>query len=102
MNNVGSTMRMAISLLLNNATASPASYFSYRHILSVHTDFAHEHRGRSEPGRVGFNCGAGVAIDLPETQHARRAGLDAGGAADALGVGHGEAFVGEIHDVDAL
>src|SRR5437879_11620409 len=37
-----------------------------------------------------------------EGQGARRALLDAGRAADALGVLHGEALVGEVHDVDAL
>ena len=40
--------------------------------------------------------------DAAEGERPRRAGLDAGGAAHALGVLHRQALVGEVHDVDAL
>lgn len=41
-------------------------------------------------------------VEAAKGEHAGRAALHAGRAADAFGVAHAEALVGEVHDVDAL
>ena len=43
-----------------------------------------------------------IAVETTKIENAGRAGLNAGGAANAFGIFHGFAFVGEGHDVDAL
>src|SRR6266850_6655107 len=61
--------------------------------------FPHDHRRGGQEIQLD---GLAAAVDLAELEHARGAALDARGAADAFGILHGEALVGEVHDVNAL
>ena len=45
---------------------------------------------------------AACVVEVSETQYAGWAGLNAGGAANAFRIFHGQPLVGEIHDVDPL
>ena len=60
--------------------------------------FLHVNGGGFEAIQVDAAC----LVEAPETQYSSWAGLDAGGAANAFRVFHGQPLIGEIHDVDPL
>ena len=84
---------MARAVLADNLILSAAAAARPTALAFLHAD-----GGGFEAIQVDAAC----LIEAPETQYAGWAGLNAGGAAHAFRIFHGQSLFGEIHYVDPL